>query len=173
MDRGRTFVLEPRFADNRPDRLPELAAELVRLNVDVIVTNGTLAPLAAKRVTSSTPIVMIAAGDPAGSGLVSNLGRPGGNITGTSLNSPDLAGKRLQLLKEMIPKITTVAVIWNEANPYPAVVFAQTEAAGRTLGMRILSLSVHDANGVPIALDSALQGGAGTGCRRCMGSANT
>jgi len=154
---GKTFVLEPRFANNRPDRLPELAAELVQLNVDVIVTNGTLAPLAAKRATSSIPIVMVAAGDPAGSGLVSNLARPGGNITGTSLNSPDLAGKRLQLLKEMIPGIVTVAVIWNEANPYPAVVFAQTEAAGRTLGMRILSLPVHDASSVSIALDSALQ----------------
>jgi putative tryptophan/tyrosine transport system substrate-binding protein len=158
---GKTFVLESRFADNRLDRLPELAAELVRLNVDVIVTSGTLAPLAAKRVTSTIPIVMLSAGDPVGSGIVSNLARPGGNITGSSLNSPELAGKRLQLLKEMLPGITTVAVLWNDANPYPARVFAETEGAGRTLGMRILSLPVHEASGVPMVLDSALRSGAG------------
>jgi putative ABC transport system substrate-binding protein len=158
---GKTFVLEPRYADNRSDRLAELAAELVQLNVDVIVTAGTLAPLAAKRATSTIPIVMLAAGDPVGSGIISNLARPGGNITGTSLDSPELAGKRLQLLKEMLPGIATVAVIWNEANPHPALVFAETEAAGRTLGMRILSLAVHDSSDVPKALDGALRGGAG------------
>jgi putative tryptophan/tyrosine transport system substrate-binding protein len=157
---GKTFVVESRFADNRLDRLPELAAELVRLKVDMIVTVGTLAPLAAKRATSTIPIVMLSAGDPVGSGIVSNLARPGGNITGSSLNSPELAGKRLQLLKEMLPGIATVAVLWNDANPYPARVFAETEVAGRTLGMRILSLPVHDANGVPMALDAALRSGA-------------
>ena len=157
---GKTFVLESRFADNHLDRLPELAAELVRLNVDVVVTSGTLAPLAVKRATSTIPIVMLSAGDPGGSGIVSNLGRPGGNITGSSLNSPELAGKRLQLLKEMLPGIATVAVLWNDANPYPARVFAETEAAGRTLGMRVLSLPVHDASGVPMALEAALRGGA-------------
>jgi putative ABC transport system substrate-binding protein len=143
-----------------------LAAELVRLNVDVIVTRGTLALLAAKRATSTIPIVMLTAADPIGSGIVSNLARPGSNITGMSMNSPELAGKRLQLLKDMFPGIATVAVLWNEANPnepnpYPALVFAQTEAAGRMLGIRILSLPVHDASGVPKALDAALRGGAG------------
>jgi putative ABC transport system substrate-binding protein len=158
---GKTFVLEPRYADNRSDRLAELAAELVQLNVDVIVTAGTLAPLAAKRATSTIPIVMLAAGDPVGSGIISNLARPGGNITGTSLDSPELAGKRLQLLKQMLPGIVTVAVIWNEANPHPALVFAETEAAAQTLGMRILSLPVHDSSDVLKALDGALRGGAG------------
>ena len=158
---GKTFVLEPRYADNRSDRLAQFAAELVQLNVDVIVTAGTLAPLAAKRATSTIPIVMLAAGDPIGSGIISNLARPGGNITGTSLDSPELAGKRLQLLKQMLPGIATVAVIWNQANPHPALVFAETEAAGRTLGMRILSLPVHDSSDVPKALDGALRGGAG------------
>jgi putative tryptophan/tyrosine transport system substrate-binding protein len=158
---GKTFILERRYADNRLDRLQELAAELVRLNVDVIVTGGTLAPLAAKQATSTIPIVMLAAGDPVGSGIVSNLARPGGNITGTSLNSPELAGKRLQLLKEMLPGIATVAVLWNEGNPYPALVFAQTEVAARTLGMRILSLPVHDSSDVPKALEAAMRGGAG------------
>jgi putative ABC transport system substrate-binding protein len=158
---GKTFVLEPKYADNRPDRLAEFAAELVRLKVDVIVTGGTLAPLAAKRATSTIPIVMLSAGDPVGSGIVSNLARPGGNITGMSLNSPELAGKRLQLVKEMLPGIATVAVLWNDANPYPARVFAETEGAGRTLGMRILSLPAHEASGVPMVLDAALRSGAG------------
>ena len=124
---GRMFVVERRFADNRTDRLPELAAELVQLNVDVIVTSGTLPALAAKRATSTIPIVMFAAGDPLGSGIVSNLARPGGNITGTSLNSTELVGKRLQLLKELVPGIASVAVLWNEANPYSARVFAETQ----------------------------------------------
>jgi putative tryptophan/tyrosine transport system substrate-binding protein len=158
---GKTFVLEPRFADNRPNRLAEMAAEFVRSNVDVIVTSGTLAPLAAKRATSTIPIVMLAAGDPVGSGIVSNLARPGGNITGMSLNSPELAGKRLQLLKEMRLGIVTVAVLWNDENPYPAHVFAETEAAGRTLGMRILSIPVHNSSDVPKALNAVLRGGAG------------
>lgn len=158
---GKTFVLDRRYAGNRLDRLPELAAELVSLNVDVIVAAGTLAPLAAKRATSTIPIVMLAAGDPVGSDIVSNLSQPGGNITGTSLNSPELAGKRLQLLKAMLPGIATVAVLWNEANPYPALVFAETEAAGRTLGMRILSMPVRDSSDMPKALDAVLRGGAG------------
>ena len=161
MDRGQDFRLETPVRGQSADRLAELAAELVQLNVDVIVTGGTLAPLAAKRATSTIPIVMLAAGDPVGSGVVSNLARPGGNITGTSLNSPEVAGKRLQLLKQMLPGIATVAVLWNDANPYPALVFAQTEAAGRTLGIRILSLPAHDASGVPKALAVALRGGAG------------
>ena len=132
----------------------------------MIVTAGTLAPLAAKRATSTIPIVMLAAGDPVGSGIISNLARPGGNITGMSMDSPELAAKRLQLLKDMFPGIATVAVLWNEANPnepnpYPALVFAQTEAAGRMLGIRILSLPVHDSSDVPKALDGALRGGAG------------
>jgi putative ABC transport system substrate-binding protein len=158
---GATFVLEPRFADNRPDRLAELAAELVRIKVDVIIMNGTLAALAAKRVTSTIPIVMLAAGDPVGSGIVSSLARPGGNITGMSTNSPELAGKRLELLKAMLPGIVTVAVLWNEGDPYPAQVFAETKAAGRKLGIRILSTPVHDSSDVPKALDAALRGAAG------------
>jgi len=91
--------------------LPELAADLVRSKVDVIVTLGTLAPLAAKRATATIPIVMVAAGDPVRSGIVDNLSRHRRNTTGTSLNSPDIAGKRLQLLKEAVPGLTTVAVL--------------------------------------------------------------
>ena len=117
---GKNVVYEDRYAENRLDRLSEVAAELVRLKVDVIVTGGTLAPLAAKQATATIPIVMTAAGDPLGSGLVASLARPGGNVTGLSLMAPDLAGKRLELLKEVLPGLSRVAVLWNAANPYQA-----------------------------------------------------
>jgi putative ABC transport system substrate-binding protein len=107
---GKNFVFEHRFANDQLDRLPELAAELVRLNVDVIVTGGTLAPIAAKRATAKIPIVMQNAGDPLGSGLVTNLARPGENVTGLSLMAPDLGGKRLELLKVSSPNLTTKIV---------------------------------------------------------------
>jgi ABC-type uncharacterized transport system substrate-binding protein len=105
---GKNVVFEGRYADNRLERLPALAEELVRLNVDVIVAIGTLAPLAAKRATSTIPIVMTAAGDPLGSGLVASLAQPGGNVTGMSLMAPDLGGKRLELLKELLPRFARV-----------------------------------------------------------------
>ena len=109
-------MFEHRYAENRLDRLPELAAELTRLNVDLILALGTLAPLEAKRATASIPIVMANAGDPLGSGLVASLARPGGNVTGMSLMAPDLGGKRLELLKKIIPRLSLVAVLWNAAN---------------------------------------------------------
>ena len=143
---GKNVAFERRFAENWLERLPELAAELVHLNVDVIVAIGTLAPLAAKRATSTIPIVMTAAGDPLGSGLVASLARPGGNVTGMSLMAPDLGGKRLELLKELSPRLSRVAVLWNAANPYPARVFKETQAAGRTLGIEVQSLEVRSAN---------------------------
>jgi putative tryptophan/tyrosine transport system substrate-binding protein len=148
---GKNVTFEYRYADNRLERLPELAAELVRLNVDVIVAVGTLGPLAAKRATSTIPIVMTAAGDPLGSGLVASLARPGGNVTGMSLMAPDLGGKRLELLKELLPRLSRVAVLWNAANPYPALVFKETQTAGRTLGIEVQSLEVRG----PDDLDSA------------------
>ena len=140
---GKNVVFEHRYADNRLERLPELAADLVRLKVDVIAAAGTLAPLAAKRATSTIPIVMTAAGDPLGSGLVASLARPGGNVTGMSLMAPDLGGKRLELLKEVLPRLARVAVLWNAANPYSALVFKETQAAGRTLGIEVQSLEVR------------------------------
>jgi putative ABC transport system substrate-binding protein len=120
---GKNVVVERRNAENRV----ELAAELVRLNVDVIVASGTLGPLAAKRATATIPIVMTASGDPLGSELVATLARPGGNVTGMSLMAPDLGGKRLELLKELLPRLARVAVLWNAANPYPAIVFKETQ----------------------------------------------
>jgi ABC-type uncharacterized transport system substrate-binding protein len=120
---GKNLLIERRFADNRIERPSDLAAELVRLNVEVIVGFGTFPPLAAKEATTTIPIVMAAAGDPVGSGLVASLARPGGNVTGMSLMAPDLGGKRLELLREVIPRLSRVAVLWNAANPYAALVF--------------------------------------------------
>ena len=128
---GKNIEFDRRYAENELDRLPELATELVRLDVDVIVTVGTLAPMAAKRATTSIPIVMVNAGDPVGSGLVTSLARPGGNVTGMSLMAPDLGGKRLELLK-LLPALSHVAIIWNAANPYSALVFDETPAAARS-----------------------------------------
>jgi putative ABC transport system substrate-binding protein len=147
------FIYENRFADNRLDRLADLVAELVALPVDIIVTIGTLAPLAAKRATSTIPIVMIAAGDPLGSGLVPNLARPGGNVTGLSLMSSDVWGKRLELVKELLPKLSHVAVLWNSGNPHPANSFKETQSAGQILKLNIQSFEVKK----PDELDDALR----------------
>src|SRR5215467_3652941 len=154
---GQNIAVERRYAEDRLERLPELAAELVRLNVDVIVATGTLGPLAAKRATSTIPIVMTAAGDPLGSGLVASLARPGGNVTGMSLMVPDLGGKRLELLKELLPRLARVGVLWNAANPYPAIVFKETQAAGRTLGIEVQSLEVRGPDDLDGAFAAARQ----------------
>jgi putative ABC transport system substrate-binding protein len=152
---GENVVFERRFAENRLERLPELAADLVGLKVDVIVAGGTLAPLAAKRATSTIPIVMTDAGDPLGSGLVATLARPGGNVTGMSLMAPDLGGKRLELLKELLPGLARVAVLWNAANPYSANVFKETQGAGPVLGIEVQSLEVRGPDDLDGAFDAA------------------
>jgi putative ABC transport system substrate-binding protein len=152
---GENIVFERRYAENRLERLPELAADLVRLKVDVIVAGGTLAPIAAKRATSTIPIVMAAAGDPLGSGLVASLARPGGNVTGMSIMSPDLGGKRLELLKELLPALARVAVLWNAANPYSANVFKETQGAGRTLGIEVQPLEVQGPDDLDGAFEAA------------------
>ena len=140
---GKNVVFENRNAENRLERLPELAADLVRLKVDIIAASGTLAPLAVKQATDTIPIVMTASGDPLGSGLVASLARPGGNVTGMSLMVPDLGAKRLELLKEVLPRFSRVAVLWNAANPYSALVFKETQAGRRTLGIEVQSLEVR------------------------------
>jgi putative ABC transport system substrate-binding protein len=135
--------------------LPDLAAELVRLKVDVITAAGTLAPLAAKRATAMIPIVMTSAGDPLGSGLVASLARPGGNVTGLSLMAPELGGKRLELLKEIRPGLSRAAVLWNAANPYSARVFKETEQAAQVLKIQLQSLEVRNPGDLDSALDAA------------------
>jgi putative tryptophan/tyrosine transport system substrate-binding protein len=137
------------------ERLPELAADLVRHKVDVIAAAGTLAPLAAKRVTTTIPIVMTAAGDPLGSGLVASLARPGGNVTGMSLMAPDLGAKRLELLKEAVPRLSRVAVLWNADNPYSVLVLKQTQAGGEKLGIDVRSLEVRGPDDFDAAFEAA------------------
>ena len=154
---GKNLIYERRYAENRLERLPDLVAELIRLNVDVIVATGTLAPIAAKRATSTIPIVMTTAGDPLGSGLVASLARPGGNVTGLSLMSPELAGKRLELLKEVVPGLTRIAVLWNAANPYSANVFNQTKFAAEKLGIEVQSLGIRSPDELDGALEDALR----------------
>src|SRR5262245_5847885 len=141
---GRNLILEFRSGENDPDRLARVAAELVRLDVDLIVAHGTLGPLAAKRATTTIPIVALTAGDPLGSGLVVSLARPGGNVTGNSLMAADVGGKRLEILKEILPALSRVSVLWNAANPYSALVLRETESAGRELGIEVLSIGVRN-----------------------------
>ena len=143
---GKTIVIEYRYAAGREDRLADLAAELVRLKVDLIVTDSSPAARAAQIATKTIPVVMAASGDPIGTGLIASLSRPGGNITGLTHLSPELSGKRLELLKEAFPKASRVAVLWNGANPDKASDFRETEAAARALGVQIQSLEVRGPN---------------------------
>ena len=158
---GQNIVLEYRFAEGRADRLPDFAAELVRHKVDVIVAGGTPAPLAAKHATSTIPIVMAAAGDPVGTGLVASLAKPVGNVTGLSNHSAELTGKRLQLTKEIVPGLSRVAVLWNAANPIAELVFKETEAAARTLGVQVQSVEVRGPDDFDNALPATVSGGVG------------
>jgi len=134
---GQNTAVEVRWAEGHVDRLPELAADLVRLKVDVIFANGYLAILAAKTATKTIPIVFLTHVDPTGTGLVVSLARPGANLTGFTLMSPELAGKRLELLREVVPGVSRVAVLMYTANPGFVPTMKQTEAAARSLGVRL------------------------------------
>ena len=138
---GETIVIEQRNAAGRSERLPELAAELVRLKVDVLVAPTTLAVQAAKKATSTIPIVMFAA-DPVGTGLVASLARPGGNVTGLSDLHADMVTKRLQLLKDVVPSASRVAVLLNPANPSHPLQLKDLQAGAPALGVTLLSLEV-------------------------------
>ena len=133
---GRTIAIEWRWAQDKAERLPELAAELAELNVDALVTGGTPAAKALKSATRTIPIVMAIIGDPVAAGHVDSIARPGGNATGFSIVAPDLSGKRLQLLKEIIPGISSVAVMSNVANPQSQIELNEMQIAARTLGLR-------------------------------------
>src|SRR6516162_1427170 len=134
---GQNIIVEYRFAEGKEDALPAIAAELARLRLDVIVAEGTAAIQAAKTVTQTVPIVMATSADPVGTGLVANLNRPGGNITGLSLQTAELNGKRLQLLTEIVPGLARVAVLSNPLNPSIAATVEQTKAAAQLLGVEI------------------------------------
>jgi putative ABC transport system substrate-binding protein len=141
---GKNIVIEYRYAEGKLERLPDLAAELVRLKVDVIVTAPTQAALAAKKASATIPIVFTdIASDPAGIGLVSSLARPGGNITGLSVMAPDLNGKRLELLKESFPNVARVAVLWQSGGMRGNLTFTEMEAAAKSLGLKLQSLPVR------------------------------
>ncbi len=134
---GQNIVIEYRFGEGRPERLPALAAELVRLKVDVIVTGGPSAHEAAKQATSTIPIVVAVTGDPVAAGLVASVARPGGNITGLASMAPELVGKQLELLKEVAPKVSRVAVLRNPSNQGHPFVLRQAEGAARALGVQL------------------------------------
>ena len=140
---GKNVVVHYRWADGRIDTFPVLAAELVRLKVDVIVTSGTPGSLATQRATKTIPIVVAAVGDAVGVGLVPSLARPGGNVTGLSTLYPELEGKRLEVLRELVPKVSRVSVLMNPANPFTALAWKETQAAGAKLGLTLHAAEVQ------------------------------
>ncbi len=144
---GQSITIDLRLAEGRNDRLPGLAEELVRLKVDVIVTHGVVATLAARRATSAIPIVFGSADDAVAAGLVTSLARPGGNVTGLTVISPELSGKRLELLREVIPRLKRLAVLRNPTNPVSLPELKETQVAAQSLGLLIQSLEVTDPGG--------------------------
>jgi putative tryptophan/tyrosine transport system substrate-binding protein len=149
---GRNLVVESRFADGRRERLPQLAAELVRLNVEVIVTERGQATRAVQAATSVVPVVMVASSDPVGTGIVSGLARPGGNVTGVTLASPEVSGKRLELLRELLPRAERVAVLLNDSDPGKVRELGVLRRASGTLNLALDAVSVSDAASMAGAL---------------------
>jgi putative ABC transport system substrate-binding protein len=140
---GRTIAIEYRWAEGRSDRAAEIAAEFVRRNVDVIVTSATAVIVAAMQATSVIPIVFAAAGDPVGTGLVASLARPGGNATGLSMQQTDLADKRIELLREVVPGLRRMAILGNVAGPAVVLDMREVEAAARTLGLEVIASEIR------------------------------
>ncbi|HLA81979.1 MAG TPA: ABC transporter substrate-binding protein [Thermoleophilia bacterium] len=157
---GQNTAVEARWAEGHVDRLTELAADLVRLKVDVIFANGYLAILAAKTATKTIPIVFSTHVDPTGTGLVASLARPGANLTGSTLMSPELAGKRLELLRELVPGVSRVAVLMYTANPGFVPTMKQTEAAARSLGVRLHLVEANTPGEFERAFSAMGEGGA-------------
>ena len=151
---GQNVTIEYRSAGGRNDRLAEIAAELVRLKADVIVTQGTPATLAAKRATSIIPIVFAPAGDPVGNGLVTSLARPGGNITGLSIQQNELAGKRIELLRDVLPGLRRLAILGNVGNPSTALDIAQVQATAHALGIDVAKAEIRRAEDIALAFEA-------------------
>ena len=146
---GRTVAIEYRWSEGRPERYAEIAAEFVRLKVDVIVSSGSAIP-SLMQATSTIPIVFAIAIDPVGAGLVASLGRPGGNVTGVSSQSTDVAGKRLDLLHEVVPDLRHLVIMANVANPQAALEMGEVQAAARRLGLEITPLAIRRAEDIAI-----------------------
>jgi putative tryptophan/tyrosine transport system substrate-binding protein len=155
---GKNIVIDYRAAEGKRERLPELITELVRLKVDVIVTAGPSPTRAAKEARVTIPIVMTNDGDPVGSGVVASLARPGGNITGLSTLAPELSGKRLELLKEIIPKLSRVAVFGESTQPGNAQSLRETELAAKALAVQLQYLEIRDPKDIETAFQEARKG---------------
>src|SRR6476469_9403253 len=155
---GKNIVIEWRFAEGKVERLRGLAAELVRLKVDVIVTSGPAATRAAKEATAAIPIVTAQDPDPVGDGLVASLARPGGNITGLSTLAPEISGKRLELVTEIVPRLSRVAVLGSSTTPGNAQALREMELAARALGVQLQYLDVRGAKDIEPAFRAATKG---------------
>jgi len=156
---GQNFVIEYRSSDGRHERFPDLARELVRLGVDVIVTRGTPAALSARQATRTIPIVMASSGDPAGEGIVASLARPGGNVTGLHIMGPsELGGRRLQLLKEVVPRASRVGLLWNPIGIHGPLLVRETERVARAAGVQLKSFEVQSPEAFGPAFEAALMG---------------
>ena len=163
---GRNLVLEPRFADGKLERLPMLAQEIIRLNPDVIFVSTTPGSLAAKAATATIPIVFVAVADPVGNGLVPSLARPSGNVTGITHIVAELTGKRLELLKEIVPAASRIAVLVNPDDPNATVQIQNAEAAARTLGVQLQPvLTVRGVGDLERAFEAISRSGAGAALR--------
>jgi putative ABC transport system substrate-binding protein len=143
---GRNLAIEYRWAEGRQERLPALAAELVRLKPDIFVAHGVVAVQALQKANAAAPIVCVACGDLLSTGMVASLSRPGGNVTGVTILAPEASGKRLELLKEMIPGVSRIAVLWNAANPVAVPELKETQAAARRLNLQVQSYGIKDAS---------------------------
>ena len=151
---GSTVAIEYRWAEGRNDRFAELAAEFVRLKVDAIVTSGTPSVLALMQATSSIPIVFVAVGDPVANGLVKSLARPGGNVTGLSNQTRDLAGKRVEILREVIPGLRRLAILANVGNDAVVLEMRDAQAAARTLGYEVATLEIRRSDDIAPAFET-------------------
>jgi ABC-type uncharacterized transport system substrate-binding protein len=154
---GKNLVIDYRSADGHDDRFPELAAELAQLKVDLIVTRGTPAALAAKRATASIPVVITGVGDPVGQGIIASLARPGGNVTGLSATVTEIYPKRVEILRELVPKATRIAALFNMGNPAIPRQWKEVETAAKALGVQALLIDARRVEDLRPAFDTARQ----------------
>jgi putative tryptophan/tyrosine transport system substrate-binding protein len=157
----KNIAIEYRYGEGKPDRLPALVGELIDLKVDLIVTHGFPPARAAKQATTTIPIVMAVIGDAVGAGLVASLARPGGNITGLTSISSELYGKRLELLKEISPKVSRVAILSSEASPATEIAMNEIKTAANALGVQLQILPIRGPNDLESSYDAAIKAGAG------------
>ena len=158
---GQNLAIEYRWAEGKEDRLSALAADLVLFRVDIIVTQGTVATVVARRATSTMPIVFAVAGDPVTAGLVASHTRPAGTVTGLAVLGAEMSPKRVELLREMVPGLTRIAALWNPGNASSVPELKATEAAARTFGMQLQSVEARDARGVDAAFVTITKQGTG------------